>query len=317
MSRLKMFGRLVVLGFSLALALTPPLFYISSGKGYEVLSEQVLADIDTSAEDGMLDPNGKLLLVAAPALLLFVLLIWYRRRPSELLTEFVGSAKQALRSCWGLVVKGDSSWLACMFALMCPSLYFAPPLFVIGWLLPSDGVVPPPFPAAITKRVLQPVSLRVNFDNARLDENRNLVEHGVTLKPASRTPLKAALAALDECAQLGAQPITVKLYGFASNDRFRGLTLRESNARNLQAATCRAKSAYETLQDLAQDFDGLTVAAPDGWDTLDEMKKKRNVLVPVPEGIDRDPVADRVVVLKPSALGCEIAQVEGKEEQSQ
>lgn len=61
----------------------------------------------------------------------------------------------------------------------------------------------------------------------------------------------------------------------------------------------------------------MTVAAPDAWDTLDAMTKNRNVMVPVPEGVDRDPVADRVVVLKPSALGCEIDQVERKEEQSQ
>lgn len=243
MSRLKVFGRLMVLAFSLALALTPPLFYITSGKGYEVLSEKLLANIDASTEDDMLDPNGKILLVAAPALLVLVLLMRYRRRPSELLTEFMGSVKQALRSCWGFVAKGDSSWLACMFALMRPSLYSAPPLFVIGWLLPINPVVEPPCPPAITKCVLQPVSLHVNFDNARLDANGKLAERGVTLEPASRTPLKAVLAALDECVQLGAQPITVELYGFASDDRFRGLTPGKSNERSLEAATCRAESA--------------------------------------------------------------------------
>ena len=316
MSKLKMFGRLVVLVFSLTLALTPPFFYIASGKGYEVLSEQLLADTGESTEDDTLEPNGKILLVAAPALLVLVLLMRYRSRPRELLTEFVESVKQALRSCWGFVVRGDSSWLACMFALVKPSLYFAPPLFVIGWLLPFNPEKPP-CPTATTQRVLQPVSLRVNFDNAKLDENRHLAEHGVTLEPASRTPLKAALAALDECVQLGARPVTVKLYGFASNDRFRGLTLRKSDKRNLEAANKRVKSAYETLQDLARDFDGVTIEAPDGWNTLDEMKKERELKIPVLDGVDRDPVADRVVVLKPSALGCEIKQVEPKEGQSQ
>ena len=179
-----------------------------------------------------------MLIFAAPVLLVSVLLIRYCSRPMELPTEFVDSVKQILRSCWGFVVKGDSSWLACMFALVKPTVYFAPPLFVVVWSLPLDSGEPP---STTIRRVLQPVSLHVGFDKARFDQNDELSQYGVTLGPARRPALRVALVALDERVQLGAEPVTIGLHRFASDDGLRDLTSHKSASRNPGQQTFRPK----------------------------------------------------------------------------
>ena len=112
-----------------------------------------------------------------------------------------------------------------MFAFVKPSLYFSPPLFVVRWSLPLDSRETPP--STTIRRVPQPASLNVYFDNARLDENNDLSEHGVTLRTARRPTLRAALAALDERVQLRAEPVTIGLDGFATDDGIRDTTAQE------------------------------------------------------------------------------------------
>ena len=178
-------------------------------------------------------------------------------------------------------------------------------------------------PCPIVKQLLVPFSNHVHFENAKFEGNR-LVK-GVTLGSAREASMLQMLKGLEHCGDANT-PVKIKLYGFASNDKFRGYTQLESEIRNLKAANKRASNVHSVLNKLLQESfdsrDWIQLEDPKPWpepQALDasletslemcEMKKKRFDLIkvmgndttirdnPCNDTTMRDPLADRAVVL--------------------
>ena len=102
------------------------------------------------------------------------------------------------------------------------------------------------------------------------------------------------------------RPVAIRPYGFASDDPFliRGAESAESDRLNVEAANRRAESVHEALDALIESVaPGMTVEAPIVWREFDEMRNVRNSMIRVPEGSERDPSADRVVLLSLRSTG--------------
>ena len=193
----------------------------------------------------------------------------------------------------------------------------------------ADPPAPMP-PPPIVERVLVPVSHHLHFENAAFEKGR-LSDRGVTLGSARKASVKRILEDLKKCADPENGPVTVKPYGFASDDEFRGSKPRENETRNLRAANERAQAVYDILQDLQKppkDFEWIKVEDPHQWHVpkewdhssesaeMTKMTKERACRIPVLEGKKRDSFADRAAVLVLTNPGkCEVAQVEAKEDQ--
>ena len=264
---------------------------------------------------GNLDTIGNGIVLAAPAVLvllvLFVLLVlvgFLRRpfEPFEFLRELWKSVTQAVKSCWAFVA-GNERWLILMYSLVKPGL--------LVFLLALFGVIltSPPNPSNVTVKyvipstdpILLPMSLHVNFDNAGIDDDRKLTARGISLGSSRKAALQATVNMLRKCVT-SEQEISIRVYGFSSNDCFHGVPKKESDCLNVQAANCRAKEVHRILEKLTSNIPGLKVEKPEQWQTFAEMKEKRNSLMP---GSHRDAFADRVVVLCLSDLGiCEIGE---------
>lgn len=262
---------------------------------------------------GNLAAIGNGLVLVAPALLalflLLVLLGLLRRpfEPLEFLRELWKSLAEAVKSCWAFVA-GNERWLVLMYSLVKPGLL----IFLFGWF----GVIltNPPSPSHVTVKyeipstdpILLPMSLHVNFDNAGIDDDRKLTTRGITLGSSRIAALQATVNTLRKCVT-SEKEISIRIYGFASNDCFSGLLKEKSDSLNVQAANCRAKEVHRILEKLTRNIPGLKVEKPRQWQTFAEMKAKRNSLMP---GSPRDAFADRVVVLSLSDLGiCEICEI--------
>ncbi len=204
-------------------------------------------------------------------------------------------------------------------------------LVVPAVLSGSVASVANPPPPPIVERVLVPVLHQVHFENAAFEEGR-LSDRGVTLGSAREAVVERILDELKQCADREdpeKSPVKIKPYGFASDDEFRGSGPRENETRNLQAANARARAVYDKLQQLRNSLEDSRWIKLEGpqrwhvpkeWDDSDQspemqaMRKERDSLIPV-VGDDRDPFADRAVVLKLTNPGkCEVGPVETKED---
>lgn len=147
-----------------------------------------------------------------------------------------------------------------------------------------------------------PIHPLVHFENAAVDGAGELTERGTTLHDARRTTLTEDVEALRPCATLDS-PVTIRPYGFASDHPFLmpGVDRDESDRLNVEAANRRAGAVYDALAGSIEP--GMTIEAPIVWKRFDEMVNVRNSMIRVPEGSDRDPAADRVVVLHLMSLG--------------
>ena len=227
--------------------------------------------------------------------------------PSRL-ARFATSIVQFLEECLKLPA-GGHSWfgkpgepgLMPSFVAPCPSLVVA------AFLLGSYGAMPPEparppvtyvFSSDAMLSVL-PIHLLVHFENAGVDAADELTERGTTLNDARRAGLEEVVEALRPCAASD-RPVTIRPYGFASDDPFPG-DVRESDRLNVEAANRRARAAHEALAALIEP--GMTIEAPVVWERFEEMANARNSMIRVPEGSDRDSLADRVVVLRLTSTG--------------
>lgn len=227
--------------------------------------------------------------------------------PSRL-ARFATSIVQFLEECLKLPA-GGHSWfgkpgepgLMPSFVAPCPSLVVA------AFLLGSYGAMPPEparppvtyvFSSDSMLSVL-PIHLLVHFENAGIDAADELTERGTTLNDARRAGLEEVVEVLRPCAASD-RPVTIRPYGFASDDPFPG-DVRESDRLNVEAANRRARAAHDALAALIEP--GMTIEAPVVWERFEEMANARNSMIRVPEGSDRDSLADRVVVLRLTSTG--------------
>lgn len=172
------------------------------------------------------------------------------------------------------------------------------------------------FPSDSTLNVL-PIHPVVHFENAEINsfvEPFELTDRGTTLNDAQKESLKEFVQKLRQCAT-SERPVTITLYGFASDDLFviSGVDKTKSNKLNVEVANRRAGAVYDALTEFISELiepkepGGMTVEAPAKWNTFEEMVGTRNSMIHFPEGTDRDrdrdPLADRVVVLHPTSLG--------------
>lgn len=228
-----------------------------------------------------------------------------------LLARFSTSIVGFLEECMKLAA-GGPSWLGepGRAGLLPSFLAPSPHLIAAAFLLGSYGAPaeqPPRRPPVVyvsPDSILSvlPIHPLVHFENAAIDGAGELTERGTTLHDARRTVLREDIEALRPCATLD-RPVTIRPYGFASDHLFQmpGVDRDESDRLNVEVANRRAGAVYDALAELSGP--GMTVEAPIVWERFDEMVNARNSMIRVPDGSDRDPSADRVVVLHLMSLG--------------
>ena len=239
-----------------------------------------------------------------------------------LFTRFSTSIVQFLEECLTLPAGKHSWWgepgqagLVSSFLAPCPHLITAAFLFG-SYGAPADPLRPPVtyvFSPDSSMLSVLPLNPLLYFENAAVGSAGELTERGTTLQDARRVPLKEFVQKLRRCATSD-RPVTIRPYGFASDDPFLtpGVDSEESDVLNVAAANRRARAVYDALNELISELiepeepGGMTVEAPTEWDTFEEMTSERDSMIRVPDGSDRDPFADRVAVLRLMSFGaCE------------
>lgn len=228
-----------------------------------------------------------------------------------LLTRFSTSIVGFLEECLKLAA-GGHSWLGepGRAGLLPSFLAPSPHLIAAAFLLGSYGAPAeqsprrPPVVYVSPDSMLSVLPLHplVHFENAAVDGAGELTERGTTLHDARKTVLREDIEALRPCAAPD-RPVTIRPYGFASDHLFQvpGVDRDESDRLNVEVANRRAGAVYDALAELSEP--DMTVETPIVWERFDEMVNVRNSMIRVPEGSDRDPSADRVVVLHLISLG--------------
>ena len=235
-----------------------------------------------------------------------------------LLAGFLTSIGQFLKECLKIMLKGKPDWARLMSSFVTPGLFVFMAAFLLGsYSAPTEPRRPPVtyvFSPDFMLSVL-PLNPLVHFENAAVGSAGELTERGTTLQDARRVPLKEFVQKLRRCAASD-RPVTIKPYGFASDDPFLtpGVDSEESDELNVDAANRRARAVYDALTELISELiepeepGGMTVEAPTEWNTFEEMTSERNSMIRVPDGSNRDPFADRVAVLRLMSFGaCEAA----------
>ena len=224
-----------------------------------------------------------------------------------LLAGFSKSIVMFLHECLKLAASEHFGRAGLLPSFLAPS----PHLVAVGILFGSYGapVEPsrPPLVYVAPDSMLSvlPIHPLVHFENAAVDGERVLTERGITLPDARRAMLKADLKALRPCAAPD-RPVTIRPYGFASDDRFAipGVNRDESDRLNVAVANRRARAVYDALNRLIEENElSIAVDEPFEWETFEKMREARNSMIRVPEGSDRDPFSDRVAVLHLMSLG--------------
>lgn len=248
---------------------------------------------------------------------------------SKRLVEFAKSVVQFLVECLKFPA-GEHSWfgksgkpgksgksgesdkpgLVQSFLAPCPHLTVAAFLLGSFGATPAEPSRPPVAYVLSSDSMLSvlPIHPLVHFENADVGPAGELTERGVTLSDARKAALEEVVEALRPCAAAD-RPVTIRPYGFASDDPFRFFDgLRDdSDELNVEAANRRAKAVHEALVQLTgpgePDEPAMTVEAPIAWDEFEEMVEARNAMIRVPEEGTRDPFDDRVVVLNMVSTG--------------
>lgn len=233
---------------------------------------------------------------------------------STRLAHFATSVVRLLEECLRFP-PGEHSWfgepgkpgLLPSFLAPCPHLAVA------AFLLGSFGAAPAEPSRPPVAYVLSPDSMLsvlrvhplVHFENAEVGPAGELTERGVTLSAARKAAIEEVVEALRPCAAAD-RPVTIRSYGFASDDPFRSSDgIRDdSDELNVEAANRRAMAVHEALAQLTGPGEpGMTVEAPIAWDGFAEMVEARNMMIRVPTESARDPFDDRVVVLNMMSTG--------------
>ena len=239
----------------------------------------------------------------------------------KLVLGFFSSLSAAMRACRDFVTTGRGG-RDLPLALMKPIIYLAAALLVLGWYSRMPAVVtsPPLVRAAYVvseaapNRELLPVHLLVHFHNAAIDREGQLTGQGISLDAAREAELQATVETLSACVGASASGkiesgVTIQSYGFASDDKFRGLSVERSNELNVAAANQRGRVVHEALVKIAEDVAGVTVEPAKVWKNLTQMARKRNSMIKFANENDRNAFADRVVILFVSDSGlCRIQQ---------
>ena len=264
-------------------------------------------------------------LFGAPGIVVLALLKRQLEDPKQLIVEFLESLSSAGRSCWKYVA-GTEAWDDLLSAIVKPSLYALAP-FLLVRLNGGGNSEPPVVPASClascphtepaAKRVVLPLPDRVYFDRAGLDGN-TVTGLGVTVSEAWQPALTEMLDTLSHCGEAdeNGEKVELEIYGFASEERFRGLLDdQENDDRNLDAANKRAKVVRDALRDLVKPRHGVTVVDSHRWPTAEAMKEGRKSMIRIPSDSERDPVSDRVAIVKAISWGnCEVGATEATEQ---
>lgn len=263
-------------------------------------------------------------LVVVPLALVLMLAMQYVAEPSKLLQGFIKSLAEALNLCRVFIITGHRG-RELLPAFLKPALYVAATWFLVGWYSqvatqtpdPTPDPTPPPVNAVYVvseaDRVRQAFSvhLLVHFDNAAIEDEGELAERGVSLDDPRTARLRATVEALGRNCATAARGVSIRPYGFASDDKFRGLPADRSDELNVEVANLRGKVVHEALKRAVEDEDvaGVTVEPPIQWRNLTQMTSERNSRIRLAAGNDRNAFADRVVVLFLSDSGeCRIQQ---------
>ena len=175
-------------------------------------------------------------------------------------------------------------------------------------------------PEPEVRYIAQPITQRIQFEKAALRPDGGFEKAGSDLPGGAADMLQATVCELRSGAGCGA---SVALYGFASNEEFKGAN--NSHWKNLQVADHRAEAVHNALLSLPETKNGwLVVEPPKRWAPAikpedpqrpwEEMRSKRNARVQpgltgdcpkadaeVQPGLTencRNPDADRVVILQ-------------------
>ena len=230
----------------------------------------------------------------------------------SLYDELMDILNQIVETCWNFIT-GKESWVSTVPSFLKAGIRAG--LYCIG--LPSflfssyDAInttvtVEPSYVVAKADSHLLPVQLVVHFDNAATDIDGELTERGTSLDHVRKTTLEKTMKTLARCVT-PERDVIIQPYGFASDDPFRGWPDNESDSLNVQVANRRAKAVHQVLADL--DGDVLKIKMPKRWTKWNKMVNKRNSMILVPKGTDRDPFSDRVVLLFLSNRGnCDLVE---------
>ncbi len=235
--------------------------------------------------------------------------------PLALFKQGVKSLAQLFRVSIGFITSGES-WSDLTSSYLKAGTYVGICILASSFLVSTTPTssVPDSNPAYLIAESVQrllPVQLVINFANAELDEDGRLSNWGVALGATRETTLKTLKKTMKTLAGCGTTDnvVTVKPYGFASEDAFRDLERDKSNKLNVQVANRRAEAVYQALD--AMQVGSVEIKKPRPWNNFKEMECKRNAMIRVPESSPRDAFADRVVVLHLSSSGnCTVVQNE-------
>lgn len=273
---------------------------------------KVVGDVanDISSHMGALHDARLNLSVVLPYLAVFIALAV--SKPAELYRKVVESLTQLFGVSIRFITSG-ASWRDLTFSYLKAGTYVGICILAPSFLINTTPTrsVPGSNPAYLIAESVQhllPVQLVINFANAELDEDGQLSNRGVALDDSRKRTLKTTMKTLAGCATAD-NVVTVKPYGFASEDGFRDLEGDKSNKLNVQVANRRAEAVYQALD--AMPFGSVEIKKPRQWNNFEEMEHKRNAMIQACEKSSRDAFADRVVVLYLSSSGnCTVVQNE-------
>ena len=286
---------------------------VITGATVEDISEDAVTDVLRNVwESPFPIPSGvALLIVVFPASI-----TWFLREHA--VNDFRESWSEAKTQAWEyLLGSGERRAGAVLWALLQLDLTLVLPLGGLGGIAGKAGLplqAEKIIPAEVKVRyVAQPITQRIQFEKARLRPDGGFEARGSNLPGGAAEMLQQTVRELRRGSGCRA---SVSLYGFASNEEFKGL---ESDWKNLQLADHRTEAVRRELSGLAEaKKQWLVVEPPKRWappikpadarDLWKRMRQERNCLVQRHlSGEKRNPDADRVVVLKWKLDGpCEV-----------
>ena len=220
---------------------------------------------------------AKLLLILGAAVLLFRKIM----HPVETWHSFVGSARTAARSSlqfW----QGTIGWARCLQSLSSFTPYCAVVALWFGYAAPIQTGVECPPPRIIEDFSLLPLSDHVHFDDAAIGANKELTGEGTQLTARGNEQLRETVAALGRLSKCREETITVRPYGFASDEPFRHLASddEKNSMLNQEAARLRGEAVQmalaEHIENLGAAAAGIELAEAHSWNTIEEMQNQRD-----------------------------------------
>lgn len=239
--------------------------------------------------------------------LLPIVIAWFLREHA--MNQFRTSWSQAKTQAWEYFLGREKRRAgAVLWALLQVDLALVFPFGGLGGAAGSFGAplqvdkIISPEPEV--RYIAQPITQRIQFEKAALRPDGGFEKAGSNLPGGAAEMLQETVCEL-RSSGCGA---AVSLYGFASNEEFKGAN--DSHWKNLRLADHRAEAVHNALLSLPEHKEEwLIVEPPKRWTPAikpenaqrpwEEMRKKRNSLVQAGlTGNARNPDADRVVILE-------------------